>query len=303
MTLSVIVLSLLLAGAAAQPSGASTSPKNSNSNSRQKPLKARANVPGAEVSTPPWLVRSGKKLVDDDDVMPRKQPAAGGAQHQTSSPAANQRKRFIVQLKTPSAAAALQPVGTNSADANSPSNTGVGADGFRSIRPGRITPRAAAASTSVLSQVQAVAAAAGVSEAQVTHRYSYALSGFAVQDLTAAQMKALAADPQVLSVTEDNLVQLATYTTPNFLGLTGKGVRTSSDITSEPQYYGGGRGSGHHHSNNWGLWDEVSAAAILSSNCHSSCKLCGVRTCTLLHGVWLSSQQHVWLRTAQHSMA
>jgi hypothetical protein len=55
--------------------------------------------------------------------------------------------------------------------------------------------------------------------AQVAHTYSYALSGFTVQAPTAAQLAALAADPQVLSVMEDKQVSIRTYSTPQFLGL------------------------------------------------------------------------------------
>lgn len=96
-----------------------------------------------------------------------------------------------------------------------------------------------------------------------------------MQNPTAAQLKALAADPQVLSVVEDKRVRLATYTTPNFLGLTGKGVRTSSATTSEPQYYGSDYG-GHHHSDNWGLWNDVGAETIVASSVAWCAYMCAV---------------------------
>jgi subtilisin family serine protease len=52
------------------------------------------------------------------------------------------------------------------------------------------------------------------------HSYGYAFNGFAAE-LTAEQAGKLAATPGVLSVVKDDLRQLDTITTPNFLGLTG----------------------------------------------------------------------------------
>jgi hypothetical protein len=144
-----------------------------------------------------------------------------------SAAAALRPKRFIVQLKTPSAAAlvagpAIIPVAGATAagedaqpSSSNPSDT-VAAASTRLTS--RITPASAAASQAIHTQAAAVAAAAGVT-AQVTHRYSYALSGFAAEAPSAAQLEALAADPQVLSVTEDKVVSLRTYSTPQFLGL------------------------------------------------------------------------------------
>lgn len=162
-----------------------------------------------------------------------------------------------MQLKTPSAAAAvrstLQPIATTTGSGGDDED-GI-ATSTRYIRTSRITPQAAAASAAVLSEGQAVAAAAGVSDVQVTHRYSYALSGFAVENPSPAQLQALAADPSVLSVVEDRRVSLATYTTPQFLKLTGSGARRSSATTFTPQHHGGG-GSGSG-GGSWGLWDQV----------------------------------------------
>jgi len=279
MSMSVLLLSLLLAGAAQLSASQAILHRQATSKQTFRPFPN--GLQDAEATTPPWLGKPDQRL--SNQLMQRKQPAAGtvgGAQRRTPWSAADQPKTFIVQLKTPSAAGTLPPVGTDTAEASRPHSDGSGADGFRSIRPGRINPRAAAASSAVLSLVQAVAAAAGLSDAQISHRYSYALSGFAVQNPTAAQLKALAGDPQVLSVVEDKRVRLATYTTPQFLGLTGKGVRTSSTTSSEPQYYGGDKG-GHHHSANWGLWDEVGAETIVASPVVWCAYMCTV-TCTLL---------------------
>ncbi len=54
------------------------------------------------------------------------------------------------------------------------------------------------------------------------YRYTDTLSGFAA-DLSAAEATALSKDPSVLAVTEDEVYQLDTNASPEFLGLTGKG--------------------------------------------------------------------------------
>ncbi|MFP5335119.1 MAG: S8 family peptidase [Actinomycetes bacterium] len=55
----------------------------------------------------------------------------------------------------------------------------------------------------------------------VLYRYTNAISGFAA-DLTAEQAEALAKDPAVLSVSENELMQPDTSVSPDFLGLTGE---------------------------------------------------------------------------------
>lgn len=274
MALHVLFLSLLLVAAGAvEHAAAQTAGKNSRRSFFKRPSLP---LPNAELTSPPWSAKSSNKLSRDELTPPRRHtPAPGTAPRKPSSPTAHtpKAKAFIVQLKTPSAAAHLSSVGAAGPISAPISDANRGVDGFRSIRPGRITAAAAAASTAVMDRVQAVTAAAGISNARVTHRYSYALSGFAVRNLTATELQALAADPNVLSVVEDNLVKTSTFTTPKFLGLTGEGVRTSSDTASEPQYYHDGYG-GHHgdydggehfHSPNWGLWDKVGARYGVSS--------------------------------------
>jgi hypothetical protein len=83
-----------------------------------------------------------------------------------------------------------------------------------------------ARSQAVLSMSAAVAVSAGVA-GKVTHTYSYALAGFAVANPTPAELAALAANPNVLSITPDKKNRLATYTTPRFLGLAGPASASS----------------------------------------------------------------------------
>lgn len=172
------------------------------------------------LARPAWL--KGGRSRDDES---RQQAAAATQQKHSVARsrgvaipyAPPKTNRFIVQLKMPSAASALEATAQ-------PSSTNIGSNlGTRGVFPrtGRITPQAAAASVAVLSQVEAVASAANVQQ-QVSHRYSYALSGFAVENPTAAQLQALSTDPQVLSVVRDNSVRYDTYSTPRFLGLTNK---------------------------------------------------------------------------------
>jgi hypothetical protein len=131
-------------------------------------------------------------------------------------------KRFIVQLKTPSAAALvgriIVPAAATAAGEDAESSSSNPSVAAHSTRVDQITPASAAAASAIHTEAAAVAAAAGVTT-QVTHRYSYALSGFAVEAPSAAQLAALAADPAVLSVSEDRMVSLRTFSTPQFLGL------------------------------------------------------------------------------------
>jgi subtilisin family serine protease len=72
------------------------------------------------------------------------------------------------------------------------------------------------------------------------YRYTEAVSGFAA-DLTGRQATALAKDPAVLAVTPDELRQLDTVASPEFLGLTGaKGVW--SQLGGQQQPAGAGAG-------------------------------------------------------------
>jgi hypothetical protein len=83
--------------------------------------------------------------------------------------------------------------------------------------------------------------------AQVTHTYSYALSGFAIKNPTSSQLAALAADDKVAAVTEDVLVYTATYSTPQFLGLTAKGGNSA----------GTWRSSRRRQTARDGVWNQV----------------------------------------------
>jgi len=175
----------------------------------------------ARASPPPWL--SAAVDSTDDFRAPRKQFLAGALQQQSqaqqvAAAATKLPQRFIVQLKLQSAAALVRPSvqPTSAAAEDRPEAENAGSP--RHSRSSRITPQAAAASQAVTTQAQAVAAEAGVT-AQVTHSYSYALSGFAIENPTAAQLQALAANPAVKSVTGDSMVFATTYTTPQFLGL------------------------------------------------------------------------------------
>lgn len=80
------------------------------------------------------------------------------------------------------------------------------------------SPATASYRSHLRSRQDAAIARAGVPGTK--YRYTDAISGFAA-DLTAAQAAALAKDPTVLAVTKDELYQLDTNTSPDFLGLTG----------------------------------------------------------------------------------
>lgn len=181
--------------------------------------------------------------------------------------------RFIVQLQTPSAAAALVAPSVLPDDLTgegpSPQQVSTAAEQDpRSIRPGRITPQAAAAAQAVQTQAASVAAAAGVT-AQVTHTYSYALAGFAVQSPTAGQLAALAADPKVLSVTADRMLYAMTYSTPQFLGLRGRGSGSSRGSSSA----GSARRSHKPDTHSSGVWDEVGVWPVQDTGCYG-CTCC-----------------------------
>lgn len=185
------------------------------------PAGAGAAAARPKVTTPTWVGRP------KDDVGKQRLPQADQATtdvNLASTAAASRPKRFIVQLKSQSAAALVghtiipaAPTAAGEDVETSTSNPSVPL-AARSTRVDRITPASAAAAQVIHTEAAAVAAAAGVTT-QVTHRYSYALSGFAVEAPSAAQLAALAADPKVLSVSEDRIASIRTFSTPQFLGL------------------------------------------------------------------------------------
>lgn len=147
---------------------------------------------------------------------------------------------WIVQLAMPSAAAALAPPsGDRAAVAAAAADPSTDARG-RNITAARVHAEALDA------HITAVAAAAGV-DSKVSQRYTYALSGFALKNPTVAELQALRADPQVVSVTPSTLMHQQTYSSPWFLGLTsslGESPNNAMHARQHPQ----------------GLWDEVSLA-------------------------------------------
>ncbi|MGH8872404.1 MAG: S8 family serine peptidase [Acidimicrobiia bacterium] len=76
------------------------------------------------------------------------------------------------------------------------------------------------------------AAAAGVSPSAILIDYEFALNGFAAA-LTPAEAEKLAAQKDVISVLPDELRQLQTDTSPDFLGLTDAGGAWDSGLTGE----------------------------------------------------------------------
>jgi subtilisin family serine protease len=74
--------------------------------------------------------------------------------------------------------------------------------------------------------------AASVARADVLATYNYALNGFAAA-LTPAEAEALAAQKNVISVVRDELHQLHTDTSPDFLGLTDPRGAWASRLTGE----------------------------------------------------------------------
>jgi len=81
-------------------------------------------------------------------------------------------------------------------------------------------------------QHENAAAAAGVSPSAILIDYEFALNGFAAA-LTPAEAERLAAQKDVISVVPDELRQLHTDTSPDFLGLTDGGGAWDSGLTGE----------------------------------------------------------------------
>lgn len=124
---------------------------------------------------------------------------------------------WIVQLATPSAAAALAPpTGDRAAVAAVVAHPSTD-------RRGRNVTAARVQAQGVEAFISEVAGATGV-EGKVTQRFNYALSGFSVKDITLEELQALRSSPQVLSVTPSRFYRTGTntYTSPWFLGLTPK---------------------------------------------------------------------------------
>lgn len=164
---------------------------------------------------PPLLQGTAAVTSDNDNPTVQFSPPQQALRGSSSSkgPARAKPHRYIVQLATAPAAAIIGPPLSAAAAAAA----GAGP-------PFRDVALDVATSQAVLAHTDAVAASAGVAPAQVSHRYSYALSGFTVQNPSASQLAALTASPDVVSVTPDRVVRALTYTTPQFLGLAkGKG--------------------------------------------------------------------------------
>jgi hypothetical protein len=137
-----------------------------------------------------------------------KQPQAAVTNKGGNTAATSTGRAYIVQLKEPSVAAYAG-----------------GIRGFASTRPARGSKLDASQPTVVnyrghLSARQD-AVLRSVGGAKKLHSYGYTFNGFAAE-LTQAQADKLAANPDVLAVTKDQLLQLDTASTPGFLGLTGK---------------------------------------------------------------------------------
>ncbi len=71
-------------------------------------------------------------------------------------------------------------------------------------------------------QADELLASVGASSADKLYQYSVVFAGFAAE-LTASQASALSADANVMAVFEDEMAQLTTSSTPDFLGLTDEG--------------------------------------------------------------------------------
>ncbi len=137
-----------------------------------------------------------------------KQPQTAATNKGGGAAALSASRTYIVQLKEPSVAAysggisgfaATRPAKGSKLDANHPS-----AVNYR----GHLSARQDAVLRSV-------------GGAKKLHSYGYTFNGFAAE-LTQAQADKLAANPDVLAVTKDELRKLDTSSTPGFLGLTGK---------------------------------------------------------------------------------
>lgn len=132
-----------------------------------------------------------------------------------------------------------------------------GVAGYAETKPGKgkkYNPRSAAATKYrdyLKAQQREAQEAVGVDE--VSYEYTEALSGFTA-DLTAEQATALAKDERVLAVTRDEMRQLDTVASPDFLGLTGKkGVWARLGGLDQPDGAGAGVVVGIVDS---GIWPE-----------------------------------------------
>lgn len=143
---------------------------------------------------------------------------------------------WIVQIATPSAAAALAPPsGDRATIAAAVADPSTDARG-RNITAARTHAQA------VDAQISTVAAAAGV-DGKVSQRYTYALSGFVIKNPTLEELQALRANPEVVSVTPDTLMRKRTSSSPWFLGLTSKEGESPNPLQAQYQPRG--------------LWDKV----------------------------------------------
>jgi hypothetical protein len=131
-----------------------------------------------------------------------------GKTAQGASAAGKANKTYIVQLREPAAAA-----------------YGGGIRGFAATRPaaGDKFDAKAPAVVSYRGYLQSRqdAVLGKVGTAKKGHSYAYTFNGFSAQ-LTEAQANKLAALPEVLAITEDEVNKLDTASTPAFLGLTGR---------------------------------------------------------------------------------
>lgn len=113
-----------------------------------------------------------------------------------------------------------------------------GVNGFRATAPaagGKIDASSADVASyqaMLVQEHQSAMAAVGGSADQIIHNYTVALNGFAAP-LTAAQAKAMAAQPGVTLVLEDQLRHKTTDATPGFLGLSGRSGVWAKGITGE----------------------------------------------------------------------
>ena len=144
---------------------------------------------------------------------------------------------WIVQLAMPSAAAALAPPsGDRAAVAAAIADPNTDGRG-RNIEAARVHAQA------VYAHITAVAAAAGVDN-KISQRYTHAMSGFVVRNITFAELQALRSDPAVVAVTPSQLAHKQTFSSPWFLGLTSKQGESPNPLQSRHQPQG--------------LWDKVS---------------------------------------------
>ncbi|GGA91173.1 hypothetical protein GCM10011369_36600 [Neiella marina] len=136
--------------------------------------------------------------------------------HQSSS------KNYIVQLKDPAGITIAQLSG--GLTPSNPSN----AFANNSYNPKQAVVKS---HTDKLEQLhQKIAQKAGLSK--IHHSYTHTFNGFSAM-LTESQAAALAADPDVVGVWEDELQKPTTANTPEFLGLNGGNGQHSLDIKGE----------------------------------------------------------------------